>query len=46
MSMINFSHIKYYPIYKITDENNNDNVVGPSMIRIKKDNWQDILNIS
>ena len=66
MSMINFSHIKYYPIYKITDnnynliestlnksaikefvsnENNNDNVVGPSMIRIKKDNWQDILNI-
>ena len=66
MTMINFSHIKYYPIYKITDnnynliestlnkstieefvssENNNENAVGPSMIRIKKDNWQDILNI-
>ena len=66
MTMINFAHIKYYPIYKITDnnynliestlnkstieefvssENNNENAVGPSMIRIKKENWQDILNI-
>ena len=66
MSMINFAHIKYYPIYKITDNNynliestlnkstieefvsnetNNENAVGPSMIRIKKENWQDILNI-
>ena len=66
MTMINFSHIKYYPIYRITDnnynliestlnkstieefvytENNNENAVGPSMIRIKKENWQDILNI-
>ena len=66
MTMINFSHIKYYPIYQITDnnynliestlnkstieefvssENNNENVAGPSMIRIKKENWQDILNI-
>jgi hypothetical protein len=66
LSIINFSHIKYYPIYKITDnnynliestinkntieefvsnENNNDNNLGPSMIRIKKENWQDILNL-
>ena len=66
MTLINFAHIKYYPIYKITDnnynliestlnkstieefvstENNNDNAAGPSMIRIKKDNWQDILNL-
>ena len=66
MTMINFAHIKYYPIYKITDnnynliestlnkstieefvsnENNNDNTVGPSMLRIKKENWQDILNL-
>ena len=66
ISIINFSHIKYYPTYKITDnnynliestlnknkieefvsnENNNENNIGPSMIRIKKDNWQDILNL-
>ena len=66
LSMKNFSHIKYYPIYKITDnnynviestlnkntieefvsnENNNENNLGPSMIRIKKENWQDILNL-
>ena len=66
ISLINFSHIKYYPIYKITDnnynliestlnkntieefvttENNNENNIGPSMIRIKKENWQDILNL-
>ena len=66
ISLINFSHIKYYPNYKITDnnynliestlnkntieefvtsENNNENNIGPSMIRIKKENWQDILNL-
>ena len=66
ISLINFSHIKYYPTYKITDnnynliestlnkntieefvttENNNENNIGPSMIRIKKENWQDILNL-
>ena len=66
LSLKNFSHIKYYPIYKITDnnyniiestlnkntieefvsnENNNENNLGPSMIRIKKENWQDILNL-
>ena len=66
MTMINFAHIKYYPIYKITDnnynliestlnkttieefvsnENNNENTVGPSILRIKKENWQDILNL-
>ena len=66
LSIINFSHIKYYPSYKITDnnynliesslnkntieefvsnENNNENSIGPSMIRIKKENWQDILNL-
>ena len=66
LTLINFSHIKYYPTYKITDnnynviestlnkntieefvanENNNDNVNGQSMIRIKKINWQDILNL-
>ena len=66
LSLINFSHIKYYPTYKITDNNynviestlnkntieefvtsetNNDNTNGQSMIRIKKINWQDILNL-
>jgi hypothetical protein len=66
MTMINFAHIKYYPIYKITDnnynliestlnkttieefvssENNNENTAGPSILRIKKENWQDILNL-
>ena len=66
ISLINFSHIKYYPTYKITDnnynliestlnkntieefvttENNNENNIGPNMIRIKKENWQDILNL-
>ena len=66
ISLINFSHIKFYPTYKITDnnynliestlnkntieefvttENNNENNIGPSMIRIKKENWQDILNL-
>ena len=66
ISLINFSHIKYYPTYKITDNNynliestlnkntieefvsnesNNENSIGPSMIRIKKENWQDILNL-
>ena len=66
ISLINFSHIKYYPTYKITDnnynliestlnkntieefvttENNNENNIGLSMIRIKKENWQDILNL-
>ena len=66
ISIINFSHIKYYPTYKITDNNynliestlnkntieefvsnesNNENSIGPSMIRIKKENWQDILNL-
>ena len=66
LSIINFSHIKYYPSYKITDnnynliesalnkntieefvsnENNNENSIGPSLIRIKKENWQDILNL-
>ena len=66
ISIINFSHIKYYPTYKITDnnynlieftlnkitieefvsnENNKENNMGPSMIRIKKENWQDILNL-
>ena len=66
LSLINFSHIKYYPTYKITDNNynliestlnkntieefvsnetNNENNIGPSMIRIKKENWQDILNL-
>ena len=66
ISLINFSHIKYYPTYKITDnnynliestlnkntieefvttENNSENNIGPSMIRIKKENWQDILNL-
>ena len=66
ISIINFSHIKYYPTYKITDnnynliestlnkntieefvsnENNNENNLGPSMIRIKKEDWQNILNL-
>lgn len=66
ITLINFSHIKYYPKYKITasnynkvesnlnknlieefatNENYNENGMGLSLIRLKKENWQDVLNL-
>ena len=66
ISIVNFSHVRAYPKYKVTDsnyniieanlskqiieefamnENDNNNGNVPSMIRIKNENWQDILNL-
>jgi len=67
ITLINFSHIRYYPKYKITDssynqieekniskstieeialtENDNANNNNANVIRIKNENWKDILNL-
>ena len=65
ISIVNFSHIKYYPVYKIIDNNyniidsninknlieelicsdSNNDAVNLNVIRLKRKNWQDILNL-